>query len=68
MGGLQAALAIGEEQFRVAVELPELAQGGERRRGQRYQPIAVAFGIADVHPLALGINVAHRERQPFAQA
>jgi hypothetical protein len=30
MRGLQAALAIGEEQFGVAVNLPELAQGGER--------------------------------------
>jgi hypothetical protein len=43
MGGLQATLAVGEEEFGVAMELPETAQGGEGGVRQRHEAIPVAF-------------------------
>lgn len=68
MRGLQPAMAIGEEQFRVAVNLPELTQGAEGGVRQRDEAIPVAFGIANMHPLARRIDVADLQCQPFAQA
>lgn len=68
MHGLQTPMAIGEEQFGVAMNLPEAPQGGESGFWQGNEAIPVAFGIANVHPLASRIDVADLQRQPFAQA
>jgi hypothetical protein len=65
---LQAAMAIGKEQFRVAMQLPELAQGGQRRCRQGHEAIPVALGVADLDAHPGGIDVADFEGQPFAQA
>jgi hypothetical protein len=52
----------------VAMGLPETAQHRERSRRQRHQWVAVALGVAHLYAHALGVDVGHRERQPFAQA
>ena len=61
-------MAIGKEQFRVAMQLPELAQGGQRRCRQGHEAIPVALGVADLDAHPGGIDVADFEGQPFAQA
>jgi len=63
----QAAMAIGKEQFGVAMQLPELPQGGQRRCRQGHEAIPVALGVADMHSCPRGINVADFQGQPFAQ-
>ena len=64
----QAALAIGEQQFRVVVRLPEPAQDTQGDLGQWHKPIPVAFGVAYVDPVAHGVNVGDLQGQAFAQA
>ena len=61
-------MAIGEEQFRVTMKLPEAPQGVEGSFRQRNEAIAVAFGIANMHPLTRRIDVANLQRQPLAKA
>jgi hypothetical protein len=68
MRSLQPAMAIGEEQLRVAMHLPEAPQGAERGVRQGNETIPVALGVAYVHPMALRIDVADLQRQSFAQA
>ena len=50
------------------MDLPETTQQIQGRRRQRHQPILVALGIADMHPLAFGIDITHLQSQAFAQA
>ncbi len=57
----------GEEQDRMAVRFPLLAQEQQGAFGQRDVAILIAFAGADVQEPALGINVAHLEPKPFAQ-
>ena len=68
MRASQAATAIGEQQLRVAVSLPEAAQHAKGGVRQRNEAVAVAFGIANVHTVAIGIDVTDPQGQPFAQA
>ncbi len=67
-GRLQAATAIGEQQFRVTVQAPEFPQLCQCRIGQRHQTVLVTLGIADVNALAFGIDVADLQSQPLAEA
>ncbi len=65
---LDTALATGEQQLRVAMHLPEVAQepvGGVR---QGHEAVPVALGVADMHAGAYGIDIADLQAQPFAQA
>jgi hypothetical protein len=64
---LEAGAAVGEEQFGVAVRLPETAQHRERGLRQRHQAVAVALGVAHLHAHALGVDIGHRERKALAQ-
>ena len=68
MRAFQAAMAIGKQQDRVTMDLPESAQQIHGRRRQRDQPILVALGITDMNPLAVGIDVCHLQSQALAQA
>ena len=61
MRGLQATVAVGEQQFGMAVQRPEAPQGIERRLRQGYKTIPVALGVPDVHSPAFGIDVADLE-------
>lgn len=61
-------MAIGEQQHRIAMHLPEAAQADQRRGRQRYQAVFVALGIANMHPLPRGIDIGHRQTQAFAEA
>ncbi len=63
-----AALAAGKQQYRVAVQLPEAAQHLMGGVGQGDEAVAVAFGVADVNPLAHGVDVAYLQAQPFSEA
>ncbi len=67
-GTFFAGLAIGEQQRRVAMRLPEAAQQRERRLRQRNEAILVAFGIADMHTVARRIDIPQLQSQSFAQA
>jgi len=64
----QAATAIGKQQLRVAVGLPEAAQHAKGDLRQGHEAVAVAFGVANMHAVAIGINVTDPQGQPFAQA
>ena len=50
------------------MDLPEAAQQLQGRLRQRHEAILVALGIADMHPRAFGIDIAHLQSQAFAQA
>ena len=65
----QAAVAFGrEEQARMAVSAPELAQEFESALRQRHVTIAVAFAGPDVQEHALGVDVADFQFEGFTQA
>jgi hypothetical protein len=53
----QATVAVGEQQYRIAMHLPEATQHSQRRRRQRHQAILVALGIADMHALTFGVDM-----------
>lgn len=65
---LQSAETSGEQQRRIAMHFPETPQQIQSRVRQRHEPVFVALGIADVHALALRIEVAHLESKPFSRA
>ena len=50
------------------MHLPEAAQQLQRDVRQRHQAIPVAFGVADVHAPAWGVDIANLQAQPFAEA
>ena len=68
MRARQAARPVGKQQLRVAMGLPESAQHVKGNIGQGNQPVAVAFGVTNVHTVAISINVTHLQCQAFAQA
>ena len=61
-------MAIGKQQHRIAMHLPEAAQAIQCRCRQRHQAIFIALGIANMHPLSRGIYIDHRQAQAFAKA
>jgi len=63
---LQTAQAIGEQQHRVLVRLPEPAQDQEGGLWQRDKAVAIAFGITNMHTVAHRINIGHGQSQSFA--
>ena len=63
----QTAMAAGEQQYRVAMHLPETLQQLMSRFWQRNETIPVAFGIADMHAPAWRVDIANPKSQPFAQ-
>ncbi len=65
---LSAAVAIGEQQHRVAMHPPEAAQNLVSCLRQRDEAIPIAFGVADMHAPAYRINVADLKPQSLAQA
>ena len=67
MGTGAPGAAVGKEQAGMAMRLPEAAQRRERGLWQRYESVAVAFGVAHLHAHALGVDVGHRERKALAQ-
>ncbi len=58
-GPAQAALAIGKQQLRVVVGLPESTQDAQGDLGQGDKAVAVAFGVANMHTVAHRINVGY---------
>lgn len=58
MSALQAARAVGEEKFGMAMGLPEPAQNKEGCLGQGHKAVFVALGVTDVHAHARLINIA----------
>jgi len=67
MRRFESAVAIGKQQHRVAMHLPEAAEAIQRRCRQRHQAVFVAFGIANMRPLPRGIDIGHRQAQAFAE-
>ncbi len=67
MSRLQATVAIGEQQYGIAVHLPETAQQVERCIRQGNETVLVALGIADMDAPANGVNITHlkTQAQPF---
>ena len=63
----ESTLAIGKQQLRVAVCLPESAQHAKGGLGQGNKPVPIAFGIAHMDPVAGTVNVAHLQGQPITQ-
>jgi len=61
---LQAGVAVGEQQHRVAMGLPEAPQKIERRLRQRNEAILIALGVADVHARVRGVDIAQCRRRP----
>jgi len=57
MRTFQAGVAVGKQEFRMAVRLPEAAQYPERRLWQWHEAIPVALGVAYLHAQAGGIDV-----------
>ncbi len=68
LGTGQTAMAIGEQKLRIVVGLPESAQDQEGCLGQGHKAIPIAFGVADMHPVAHRIDVRHRQGQSFREA
>lgn len=67
-GRALARMAFGrEEQARMAMGFPLLAQEFQRALGQRHVTVLVALAAADVEEHATGVNVAHLQLEPFAQ-
>ena len=64
----QAAQAVGEEEFGVAVGLPEPAQDFQRGLWQGHESVAIAFGVANKHTVAHSVNIPDSQSQTFAQA
>ena len=68
-GGALTAVAFGrKDELGVAMGFPLFAQQLQGALGQGNVAIAVAFALADVQELTLGVDVAHLEAQAFAQA
>jgi len=68
-GSAQTAVTFGwEDQRRMAMSFPLLAQEQQRAFGQGDVTVLIAFAAADVQEHALRINVADLEAQPFPQA
>ena len=61
-------MAAGEQQYRIAMHLPETSQQLMGRSRQRNETIPVALGIADVHAPTGGIDIPHLKPQSFAEA
>lgn len=68
MSRLQAAVAVREQQHRVAMDLPEAAQYPKGGRRQRHEAVYVALRVADMHARTGGIDVARLQPHPFAEA
>ena len=68
MRAFQAGVAVGKQEFGMAMRLPEAAQHRERGLRQRHEAIPVALGVAYLNAQAGGVDVADLQRQPFAQA
>jgi len=68
MRRLQSPLAVGKEQRRMPMQLPELAQDLQGIQGQRNQTILVSLGVADMHAQTLGIDIPDLQAESFAQA
>ena len=67
-GSAQAAGTFaGEQEGRMAVGFPELAQEEQGALGQGNVAVAIAFARADMQEHASGINVGNLEAQAFAQ-
>ena len=49
------------------MHLPETTKQIQGLRRQRVQSILVAFGIADMHALMFGIDIAHLQPQALAE-
>ena len=64
----EPALTIGKQEDGVAMHLPETTQEPQRHLRQRHQSIFIAFGIADMDPLALRIDIAHLQPQAFTES
>ena len=67
MTAFQTAFAIGEEQYRIAMHRPEATEYSHRGVGQRHQAILIAFGIADMHPLTLSIDITDLKAKSFTE-
>ncbi len=64
----QTAVPIREQQQRIAMHAPVALQQAMGCLGQGHEAIAVALGIAHMHPSAHRIDIAHLKPQAFAQA
>jgi len=67
-GSLTTVAFAGEEQRGMTMRFPLIPQALEGDFGQRDVAILIALATADVEEHAFGIDVAHLEAQPFAQA
>ena len=68
LGTGQTAMAIGKQQLWVMVGLPKPAQDIQGDLGQGHKAVSVAFGVANMHPVAHRINVGHLQSQAFREA
>ena len=64
---LQAAVAIGKQEYGVVMHGPEAAQDRVGGLRQRNETVPVAFGVANVYASAFRIDIANLQPQPFAQ-
>ena len=64
----QTTMTIGKQQFWIAVGLPESAQDRKGGIRQGDKAVAVAFGVPNMHALAICVDVGQFQVQAFAQA
>ncbi len=60
-------MAVGKQQHGVTVHRPEAAQHITSGIGQRYQPVLIALGVADMHTPAHGIDIADLQAKPLTE-
>ena len=65
IGQMIGALAVGEEPLAAAMDLPDLAQHGQRRLGQGQGSLFVAFAD-DSQEHLLGVHGGNRQCESFA--
>ena len=58
---------VREQQTRVLVGLPPLAQHAQQRLGDRHVPILVTLAVADMDAHALPVDIADLQSEPLAQ-
>ena len=65
---LHTTVRVREEQARVLVGLPPLAQHSQQRLCDRHIPILIALAAPNVDAHALPVDIPHLQRQPLSKA
>jgi len=66
-GIVQPSFSAGKNEMWMPVNGPEISQDKQGVFRQRHQSILVAFGITNMNPHVDGVDIAHRQLDPFAK-